>query len=89
MENESMDMDQDENEVEIALTDIPQPVLDGLTSRLSDFTLLEADQITHSDGQITYDVEVEVNGMVEEHMFSADGSYLGMEEDDEDEGEEE
>ncbi len=81
--------DDDENEREIAIANIPEAVTMALSAKVEAYTILEADEITHEDGSVTYDVEIDVNGTTEEHMFASDGSYLGMEVDDHDEADDE
>jgi len=75
----------DENEKEIKPEELPQAVKDDIMKRYTDAKMLEADEITDEDGNITYDVEVETGGKIIEVMYEKDGKYIGMEEDDEDE----
>ena len=69
----------DENEIEINPADLPQEVLDGLNAQFESAILLEADQITHEDGSVTYDVEMRFEGRTLEVMFDAAGQFLGEE----------
>lgn len=87
-DNGHADVD-DENEREINLNELPQSILHAITSQYPDAELLEADEITHADGRITYDVEIRYNRKVIEPMYNADGTFLGEEEDDDDEDEDE
>ncbi|MCB9019748.1 MAG: hypothetical protein H6546_05410 [Chitinophagales bacterium] len=79
--------DDEENEQEIDPMTLPGVILSDVASRFSGAEIQEADQITHEDGSVTYDVEFMLGGEEMEVMYQADGTYLGPEADDEDEGE--
>ncbi|MCF8303357.1 MAG: PepSY-like domain-containing protein [Bacteroidales bacterium] len=79
-ENEHGD-DNDENEREIDPNELPQVIKSDIQNRYPDAKMLEADEITHPDGAITYDVEIKHNNQIIELMYDARGEFLGIEED--------
>lgn len=86
----SKDEREEENERAIKISELPQSVKDGIEKKYSGAELIEADEITHRDGSLTYDIEIKHNGSAMEVMFDDRGAYLGVEIDDEDpEGDEE
>jgi hypothetical protein len=82
IEKDNGDEGEEENEVEIDPMDLPEAVKIDISSRYSDSVLLEADEITHQAGEITYDVEIKTaEGEVIELMYKPDGTFLGIESD--------
>ena len=81
--------DGDENERTIKPESLPQFIKDDISARYPGAQLTDADEITHNDGKITYDVELKHNGSVFEVMYDAEGNFLGLEVDDSDENDEE
>ncbi len=77
----------DEIEKEISPSDLPQSIKDDIMVRYPGAELLEADEITKEDGNITYDVEIKNNGVITEVMYDAAGNFLGIESDDGDSNE--
>jgi len=84
-----MEEDDDGNEIEIAVEDLPTSIIDDIMNNYPGAELLEADQITHGDGSITYDVEMKHEGTVIEVMYDSEANFLGIEQDEgDDEGKE-
>jgi len=82
MEDEDEDNDDDgENEVEIDPADLPAAVRAAIEAQYPGAVLLEADEITQSDGSLTYDVEITFQHETFEVMYAADGTFLGVEDD--------
>ncbi|MFN0274818.1 MAG: hypothetical protein ACKVPJ_03655 [Chitinophagales bacterium] len=76
--------DDDENERSIKISELPDAVLSAINEDYPGAQLLEADEITHPDNSLTYDVEMKFEGAVIEVMYDAEGNFLGVEEDDDD-----
>ena len=90
--NLNRDSDFDNNatefsEKEIKITDLPKPIKDAIADKYVGAELLEADEITHVDGKITYDVEIKYQSKVIELMYDLQGKFLGQEEEEEEEEE--
>jgi len=84
-EKECLDRkDKDENERQIAITELPKTVTEGIQAQFVSAELLEADEITQKNGSLTYDVEIKYSGSKMEVMYDAEGKYLGEEKDGED-----
>ncbi|MDZ4665042.1 MAG: hypothetical protein SGJ15_09220 [Bacteroidota bacterium] len=84
-EKECLDRkDKDENERQIAITELPKTVTEGIQAQFVGAELLEADEITQKNGSLTYDVEIKYSGSKMEVMYDAEGKYLGEEKDGED-----
>lgn len=80
-EDEPDEADEEENEIEIAVSALPQAVVDAISGRYAGASLKEADKITHLDGSITYDIEITFNGELIEVMYDEHGDFLGEESD--------
>jgi len=78
------DKDDDENERQIAITELPKTVTEGIQAQFAGAELLEADEITQKNGSLTYDVGIKYSGSKMEVMYDAEGKYLGEEKDGED-----
>lgn len=77
------DMDDDEeNEKSIEVSQLPESVSKAIFQKYNNAKLIEADEITHEDGSITYDIEIENNGENFEVMYDVNANYLGVEQDD-------
>ncbi len=77
--------DEEENEREIDPDALPQSIKDDITGRYPGAVLREADEVTQQDGSITYDVEIATSdGTIIELMYDADGNFLGIETEDDD-----
>src|SRR5687767_10624966 len=74
----------EEKERAIAAADLPEAVSKDISTRYPGAAIKEADEITHNDKSITYDVELSQEGKVFEAMYKADGTFIGLESDDED-----
>lgn len=72
----------DENEREISPSELPQIIKSAIASKYAGAEMVEADEVTQANGQITYDVELKLNGEIKEVMFDAKGEFLGVESDD-------
>jgi hypothetical protein len=79
----------DENEREISISELPAAVLDAIAENYPGAELLEADEITNNDGSLTYDIEIRHDGSVFEVMYDTAGNFLGIEQDNDDENDEE
>ena len=78
----SEDEENDENEVEVDINLLPDVVTNALGLSYPGSEILEADQITHANGLITYDIEIKYQGTILEPMFDASGGFLGLDSDD-------
>jgi hypothetical protein len=78
---------QEEKEVEINIAQLPQLVQNNIRLAYTGCKMIEADQITHTGGNITYDVELTHNGKTIEVMYDANGTFLGEENEDGEEDE--
>ena len=78
----------EENEREIDPQTLSKAIKDNIENKYPHADLLEADEITHPDGTVSYDVEIRHGGMVTELMYDRDGTFLGVEEEGEEDGEE-
>ena len=87
MLNEEVEAEE-ENEREIDPQTLPESIKNNIETKYTGAELLEADEITHPDGTISYDVEIRHGGMVTELMYDRDGTFLGVEEEGEEDGEE-
>ena len=76
------------SEKEIDPQTLSKEIRDNIELKYPQAELLEADEITHLDGTITYDVEIRHANTVTELMYDADGDFLGVEEEGEEDGEE-
>ena len=74
------DDDDDGREVEISVSELPEAVKSAIAAKYSNAGLIEADEITYENGEITYDIEIRYEGKVIEVMYSAKGEFLGVEE---------
>ncbi|GAB4251002.1 MAG: hypothetical protein Kow0079_04650 [Vicingaceae bacterium] len=83
------DMDDDENEKSIEVSQLPESISKAIFQRYNNAKLIEADEITHEDGSITYDIEIENNGENFEVMYDINGNYMGVEQDDYDDNDDE
>jgi hypothetical protein len=87
-EDKEDDMDDDEeNEKSIEVSQLPESVSKAIFQKYNNAKLIEADEINHEDGSITYDIEIENNGENFEVIYDINGNYLGVEQDDEDDNE--
>lgn len=73
-----------ENEKEIKVSELPLVVRNSINEQYPGAELKEADEITQSDGSITYDVEIRHNNSDMEVMYDSNGQFLGTESDDDD-----
>lgn len=82
IEKDIEDESEEEIEVEISTQDLPQAIKDDISTSYSGSSILEADEITHQDGEITFDVEIKTaEGEVIELMYKSDGTFIGIETD--------
>ena len=81
--------DEDEgNEKEIDLASLPQAVKDAVMAKYADASIEEAEEITNDDGTISYEVEIKNNEGEMELIFSSEGAFLGMDQEEgDDDGE--
>ncbi len=75
------------SEREIDPQSLSKEIKDNIELKYPRAELLEVDEITHLDGTITYDVEIRHANTVTELMYDADGDFLGVEGDGEEDGE--
>jgi len=85
-DEEENEEDEEENEREIDVSELSQVVVDAIATLYPESTLMEVDEITAADGSLSYDVEIQIGSEIIEVMFAADGTFLGMEDDDDKEG---
>lgn len=72
-----------EQEVEIDPETLPQAIRDDIESRYPGAELLEADKVTLDDGSINYEVEIKVAEKILELIYEEDGTYMGIEDEEE------
>lgn len=83
-DKQSNKKEEEENERQIKISELPAAVKSGIEDKFPGAALKEADEITKTDGSLTYDVEIKYNNDKREVMFDARGTYLGTEADDDD-----
>jgi uncharacterized membrane protein YkoI len=83
-EIENEEADEEVNEKEINISDLPQIIKDSIQNKYPGSEIIEADEITNTDGSITYDIEIKYNDDVIEVMYDSKGNFLGIESDDDD-----
>lgn len=78
-------------EKEIDPSSLPASIKEAIESKYPGSELIEADEITHADGKVTYDVEIKHDDSITELMYDAEANFLGIEadEDQDEDGDEE
>ncbi|NQV48903.1 MAG: PepSY-like domain-containing protein [Candidatus Marinimicrobia bacterium] len=72
----------EQNEREIDISELPEGVVNSIANLYPGSTILEADEITAADGSFRYEIEIQVGSENIDLMFAADGTYMGLEDDD-------
>ena len=85
---DEIEVDDGENEREITIQELPEAITTALGSTYEDYTIDEVEEITAEDGVITYEIELKKGEEEMDVIYSADGQFLGIEEDDDDEDDE-
>ncbi|MBZ0170985.1 MAG: PepSY-like domain-containing protein [Phycisphaerales bacterium] len=84
-DNDTDDGDDDENEVEVTIDQVPDAVRETINATLNGGAIEEIEMSTSPDGVVVYEVEIEHENSEDiEFVVAENGTFLGVEMDDED-----